>query len=360
MGLFSFIKGQFIEVIEWTDDGSGAFIHRFPAYDNAIKMGARLIVRDSQAAVFVNEGQIADVFAPGTYELSTNNLPVLTALQSWKYAFNSPFKADVYFVNVAHIQDRKWGTTNPFIVRDPEYGVVRLRAYGNYSFQVQDPARFLKQRAGTMENFTAEQMNGFFKTAIVSGVSDMLAESGIPLADLSVHYEELSQLALERLRRHFTALGLDLTSFSIENISLPEEVEQAIDRRASINIVGNLDHYMKYQSAEAIREAANHSADGLAGAGAGLGVAMAMGQMINKFGYPPEPQQAGAASANPIVAAESYCPNGHALKPEDQFCPQCGSPRPKQRFCATCGTKVEETARFCSGCGAKIGEGNRP
>ncbi|QGQ94448.1 zinc-ribbon domain-containing protein [Paenibacillus psychroresistens] len=337
MGIFSFLKGQFVEVIEWTEEEDGdSIVHRFPAYDNAIKMGAQLTVRESQAAIFVNEGQIADVFGPGRYELSTQNMPLLTALKSWKFAFNSPFKADVYFVKTTNITDQKWGTTNPVIMRDKEFGVVRARGFGNYSFKIKDPAIFMKEIFGTQKEFNPEQISGLFKTIIVSGLSDLLAESGIPIIELASHYDELSVRASERILHHFETIGLVLTGFIIENISLPEEVEQMIDRKSSMNIAGNLDSYMKYQTAESIREAANNPASGLAGAGAGLGAGMAMGQMMNQMiSHPtPEPQVAAATPA-PVVPAAA--PSGAA-----------------PRFCSQCGAALEVNAKFCSGCGTKL------
>jgi membrane protease subunit (stomatin/prohibitin family) len=332
MGLFDFIKGQFIEVIEWLDD-KGVLVYRFPAYDNAIKMGAKLVVRESQAAIFMNEGQIADVFGPGTHTLSTQNLPVLTALRSWKYAFNSPFKADVFFLNMTNFTDLKWGTTNPVIMRDPEFGVIRIRGFGNYSIKISDPAVFLKEIFGTGQEFTTAGITGFLKSIIVSGISDLLGESKIPVADLASSYDELGQLAATKLQERFSPIGLRLTSMTIENVSLPEEVEKMIDRKSSMNIAGNLDNYMKYQTAEAIREAANNESGGIAGAGAGLGAGMAMGQMMSQMmEKPAEPQQAAASQQQHDVPQQ-----------------QAGS----KKFCSECGSKLNENAKFCSDCGSK-------
>jgi membrane protease subunit (stomatin/prohibitin family) len=341
MGLFDFIKGQFIEVIEWLDD-KGVLVYRFPAYDNAIKMGAKLVVRESQAAIFVNEGQIADVFGPGTHTLSTQNLPVLTALKSWKYAFNSPFKADVYFLNTTNFTDLKWGTTNPVIMRDPEFGIIRMRGFGNYSIKISDPAVFLKEIFGTKQEFTTASITAFLKSIIVSGISDLLGESKIPVADLSSSYDELGQQAAAKLQQHFSAIGLTLTSITIENVSLPEEVEKMIDRKSSMNIAGNLDNYMKYQTAEAIREAANNPDGGVAGAGAGLGAGMAMGQMMSQMinNRPIEPQQA---------AVPQQAPAAQAVQQEQTAQSQSSG----KKFCSECGQKLTENAKFCSDCGSK-------
>ncbi|TVX96073.1 SPFH domain-containing protein [Cohnella terricola] len=340
MGLFDFIKGQFIEVIEWMDD-TGALVYRFPAYDHAIKMGAKLVVRESQTAIFVNEGQIADVFGPGTHTLSTQNLPVLTTLNSWKYGFNSPFKADVYFLNMTNFTDHKWGTTNPVIMRDPEFGIIRMRGFGNYSFRIHDPVVFLKDIFGTKQVFTTDGISGFLKSAVVSGISDLIGEAKIPVADLASSYNELSRLAVDKLQDRFSAIGLSLTSLTIENISLPAEVEQMIDRKSSMNIAGNLDNYMKYQTAEAIREAANNPDGGAAGTGAGLGAGMAMGQMMGQMfsqmnGKGAEPQQS-AAQASAQEGGSTSQPSGGSKK-----------------FCSECGSKLAENVKFCSECGSKI------
>ncbi|RCX13301.1 membrane protease subunit (stomatin/prohibitin family) [Fontibacillus phaseoli] len=338
MGLFSFLKGQFIEVIEWLDESanSGTMVYRFPVYDNAIKMGAKLIVRESQAAVFVNEGQIADVYGPGTYTLSTQNMPLLTALKSWPHAFNSPFKADVYFVSTTNFTNLKWGTTNPVILRDTEFGAIRLRGFGNYAFRVKEPALFLKELFGTRSDFTTEQISGHLKSILVTGISDLIGESRIPVMDLASSYEELSAQAMERLQPHFESMGLFLSLLLIENLSLPPEVEQMIDRKSSMNIAGNLDQYMKYQTAEAIREAANNPDSGAAGTGAGLGAGMAMAQMMGQMMNRPAEPGLTANGGGPAAAGND---------------PGAGSPK---RFCSECGSPLAENAKFCSGCGTKV------
>lgn len=358
MGLFSFIKGQFIEVIEWTDN-TGEIVHQFPVYDKAIKMGARLTVRESQAAIFLNEGQIADVFGPGQYTLSTQNMPVLTALKSWKYAFNSPFKADVYFVNTRNFTDQKWGTTNPIIMRDPEFGAIRMRGFGSYAFRVQDPGVFLKEIFGTQSSFTTEQIGGYLKSVIVSGISDLIGEARIPIMDIALHYDELSAAVKSKLEPQFNGMGLSLSGFFIENISLPEEVEKMIDRKSSMNIAGNLDQYIKFQAAEYLRDAANNPDSGLAGAGASLGAGMAMGQMFNQVMNRPadSSDHTSSASPSPSPAPETTEPCsscGHGLKANEKFCPECGTPRPEKKFCSECGSQLEPNVKFCSSCGNKV------
>lgn len=280
MGLFDFIKGQFIEVIEWTDSSTDTMVYRFPVQNMEIKMGAQLTVRESQTAIFVNEGQLADVFSPGRYRLSTENMPVLTKLKSWKYGFNSPFKAEVYFVNTKQFTNQKWGTANPIMMRDQEFGMLRFRAFGIYAFRVTDPARFLKELFGTNSTFTTESINGQLRKIITSGLADTIAESQIPALDLSMHYDELGQQAQVKLKTRFAEYGLDITTLVIENISLPEEVEKVLDKRTSMGILGNLNQYTQYQAAEALRDAAQNEGGGAVGIGTGLGAGAALGGMF--------------------------------------------------------------------------------
>ena len=227
MGFFSnIIKGQLIDVIEWMDNTQDTMVHKYDMNGKEIMMGAQLTVRESQVAVFVNEGQLADVYTPGRYELSTSNMPIMTALKAWKFGFNSPFKADVYFVNTKQFLDRKWGTSNPVMMRDTEFGMIRLRAFGIYSFKVSDPTTFLKEVFGTSSLFTVDGVEGQIKRTLVSGLSDAIAESKIPALDLAANYDELSGYALNAMNPKLAPLGLQLCSFVIENISLPEEVEK--------------------------------------------------------------------------------------------------------------------------------------
>ena len=324
MGIFSKLTGQFIDVIEWTDTSADTMVYRFNKEGNEIMMGAQLTVRESQVAVMVNEGQIADVFAPGRYELSTQNMPVMTMLKSWKYGFNSPFKAEVYFINTKQFLNQKWGTSNPVMMRDDEFGMVRLRAHGIYSFSVNDPTVFLKEVFGTSAYFTVSGVTEHLKRAIVSGLSDIIAQSKIPALDLAANYDELSQYALSALNPKFQALGLKMDSFVIENISLPEEVEKAMDRRTSMGVVGDLNKYTQYQTAEAIRDAAQNQ-NGAAGLGAGFGAAAVFTQAIQ--------QSAGTAAAAPQAAAS-------AIQGETKFCMSCGTKIPRDaKFCPECGTK---------------------
>ena len=279
MGLFDMVRGQLIDVIEWTDDSSDTLVHKYDMNGKDIMMGAQLTVRESQAAVFVDEGRLADVFGPGRYELTTRNLPVMTSLRAWKFGFNSPFKSDVYFVVTRRFMDRKWGTANPVMMRDSELGMIRVRAFGSFAFRVKDPAAFMREVFGTSSLFTAEGVEGQIRSLAVSALTDAIAESGIPALDLASRYDELSRRALEALAPQVAALGLELCGFVIENISLPEEVEKAIDRRTSMGVAGDLNRYAQFQAAEAMREAASNPG-GMAGVGVGMGAGAAMGQMF--------------------------------------------------------------------------------
>ena len=253
-----------IDVIEWTDSTNNTIVHKYDMNGKEIMMGAQLTVRESQVAIFVNEGKLADVFQPGRYELSTANMPVMTALKAWKFGFNSPFKSDVYFVNTKQFLDCKWGTTNPVMMRDAEFGMIRLRAFGAYSFRVADPEVFLREVFGTSSEYTVQDVEGQLKRTLVSGLSDAIAESKLPALDLAANYDEIGDYALKTINPRIEKLGLTLASFVIENISLPEEVEKTMDKRTSMGVLGDMNRYTQYQAAEAMREAANNPG-GMAG-----------------------------------------------------------------------------------------------
>ena len=351
MGILNMIRGQLIDVIEWTDNSSKTMVHKYDMNGKEIMMGAQLTVRESQVAIFVNEGELADIFEPGRYELSTSNMPVMTALKSWKYGFNSPFKSDVYFINTKQFLDMKWGTSNPVMMRDAEFGMIRLRAFGIYSFKVSDPETFLKQVFGTAALFTVDGVEGQIKRTLVSGLSDAIAESKIPALDLAANYEELGQYALKTINPKLASLGLTLCSFVIENISLPEEVEKSMDKRTSMGVLGNLDQYAKYQAAEAMREAANNNANGMAGMGVGMGAGAAMGQMFAQS-FVGAQQPAAAQTAAPQASAVcSAC--GAAINAGAKFCPECGAKQNASAFCTSCGKQIPVGTKFCPECGAK-------
>jgi len=284
MDIWNKLKGELIDIIEWLDQTNNTLLYRFERYNNEIKSGAKLTVREGQAAVFVNEGQIADVFKPGMYTLDTANLPILATLKGWKYGFNSPFKAEVYFVSTRRFTDLKWGTKNPVMLRDAEFGPVRLRSFGTYVIQVKDPATFVKQVSGTDGLFKTEEIVEQLRNMIVSRFTDILGESRIPALDLAANYDELGKFLTDRMKPEFEGYGLDLVALLVENISLPPEVEQALDKRTSMGVIGDLSKYTQFQAAEAMRDAAKNPS-GTAGAGIGMGMGMGMGYtMANQMG----------------------------------------------------------------------------
>src|SRR6184192_441383 len=272
-------SSQLIEVIEWLDETSNTLVYRFPVKDQEIKNGAQLIVRESQAAVFVSEGQIADMFPPGRFSVEGGNTPILSKLGAWKTGFNSPIKSEVYFVNTKQFTDLKWGTSNPVMMRDADFGMVRLRAFGIYSMRVADPRELIKQIAGTNARFVTEDIEGQLRRTMVSGFSDALAESKIAALDLASKYDELSKFSREKLQDEFKSLGLELTKFVVENISLPQEVEAAMDKRTSMGVIGDVGRYAQFQAADAMRDAAQNPGGG-AGLGAGLGAGFAVGNAM--------------------------------------------------------------------------------
>lgn len=307
MGLFDKIASQFIDIIEWLDESGNTLVYRFPDADHEIKMGAQLTVRENQVAIFINEGKAADLFGPGRYELSTQNMPIMTTLRSWKYAFNSPFKAEVYFFNTRLFTDLKWGTANPVMMRDKDFGMVRIRAFGTYAMKIDDPKTFFDTIVGTKGLTTTDDIITHLRSTILSKLSDAIAEAQIPALDIAAKYDELGLEAKTRISGDFGEFGLDLARFIIENISLPPEVEAAIDQRSKIGVFGDkMSSYAQMQSAEAIGKAAENPG-GLAGAGVGLGAGMAMGNMMsNAMGQgqqqqqaPPPPAPGGSAPPPP-------------------------------------------------------------
>ncbi len=281
MAFWDKLKGELIDIIEWLDDSRDTMVYRFPRLDNEIKYGAKLIVREGQAAAFVNEGRLADVFQPGTYTLQTQNLPILSTLKGWKYGFSSPFKAEVYFVSTRVFTDRKWGTKNPIMLRDAEFGPVRLRAFGNFAVKVSDPAVFLREIVGTDGRFTIDEFGDQLRDMVVARFSDVLGESKIPILDLAGNYDELGKFICARIEGDFGGFGMKLAKLLVENISLPAEVEAAMDKRTSMGVIGNLGAYTQYQSANAIGDAAKNPG-GIAGAGVGLGAGYVMAQQLGQ------------------------------------------------------------------------------
>ena len=323
MGLLDRLRGEFIDIIEWTEPSQNEILaYRYPRYDNEIKNGAKLIVREGQAAAFVKEGTLADVKMPGMYTLDTNNMPILSKILGWKYGFESPFKCEVYFISTRQWTDQKWGTQNPIMLRDAEFGPVRIRAFGNYAFKVTDPGTFLKELVSTDPSFEAFEITNQLRNTIVTKFIDAMAQAKIPILDMAGNYEQLGKVALVRIAPELAKMGFSLTQFNVENISLPPEVEKALDKRTEMGVLGNLDQYMKFQTAEAIRDAANNPSGG-AGLGAGFGAGMAIGnQMGAAFAPGQQPTRAAAAPATAPVAAQEVIP----LQPDPNVKPASAPP----------------------------------
>jgi membrane protease subunit (stomatin/prohibitin family) len=378
MGLLDALKTQFIEVIEWLDDSGNTMLYRFPVHDQEIKNGARLTVRESQVAVFVFQGQIADVFPPGLYTIDGGNTPILSKLGAWKHGFTSPFKSEVYFINTKQFTDLKWGTPNPVMMRDADFGMVRLRAFGIYSIRVSDPRAFIKEIAGTNARFETEDIEGQLRRTLVSGFSDAVAESKIAALDLAAHYDELGGVLRTKLDQEFKTFGLDLVKFVIENISLPPEVEAAMDKRTSMGVIGDVNRYTQFQAADAMRDAAQNPGGG-AGLGAGLGAGFAVGNaMAGALGNAMnQSSSSGAGTASvkcgkcgaTTPASSKFCNEcgakietiatgglcikcGSALHAGAKFCSDCGASQEKTK-CANCQAELPQDAKFCNECGTK-------
>ncbi|MDK9713764.1 MAG: SPFH domain-containing protein [Sulfuritalea sp.] len=306
MALMDFIKKQFIDIIQWTDDDGDTMAWRFPMAEFEIQHGASLTVRESQMAVFVNEGKVADVFGPGMYKLTTQTLPVLTYLKNWDKLFESPFKSDVYFFSTRQKIDRKWGTPNPVTIRDKDFGMVRLRAFGIYAFHLTDPKAFHTTLSGTMERYGSEDLEGQLRNTIVGHISDIFGESGVPFIDMAGNQEEFGKALKAKLDPMFQAYGLSLDSLNVQNISLPEELQAMLDKRIGVNMMGGMQAYTQFQTAEAIPLAAQNEG-GLAGLGAGMGVGFGMGQQI-AGAMSGALNPAAAPAASPAAAAPAPTP----------------------------------------------------
>jgi excisionase family DNA binding protein len=283
MGIMDFIKGELLEIIEWTDDSRDTLSWQFPDEDKAIKNGAQLIVRESQVAQFVYLGEFGDTFKPGKHSLTTDNIPVLTRIKSWPFGFNSPFKADVYFVTTRLFTGNKWGTSNPVMVRDNDFGIVRLRAFGTYDFKVVDPKTFLREVAGSDHNFRLDEFSDTMRSRIVSIFTDAIASAKIPVLDVASRYTELGEALLPLINPAIMAkYGIEIGSFIVENVSVPPEVEEAIDKRSSMAAVGNLNDFVKYQMAKGFEAPGG---GGAAGTAAELAVGFGLAQQMVKDGF---------------------------------------------------------------------------
>ena len=328
----SFFSKQFIDVIQWTETGDTVLAWRFPIEDQEIQTGAKLTVRDSQLALFVNEGQIADAFAPGLHTLSTHTLPLLTNLLNWDKAFQSPFKSDVYFFSSRLRIDQKWGTPTPITIRDREFGAVRIRAYGIYAYRISDAKIFYQKLSGSRAVYQLSDVEGQLRNTIVGRMTDAFANANVNFIDMAGSQAQLSQTMLAALKPVFGELGLSLENFVVENISLPEELQKMLDQRIGMNMLGDMNRYTQFQAAQALPIAAANEGGGTAGIGVGLGAGMLMGQqMMNamKPATPQEPASAQSAQASPAApaagGATKFCMNcGKSIPKPAKFCPECG------------------------------------
>lgn len=311
MGIFDLFTRQFIDVIQWVEDREGVLAFRYPMADQEIQNGAQLVVRETQMAVFVDEGHLADVFGAGTHTLDTQTLPILTSLQNWDKAFQSPFKSDVYFFSTRQQLARKWGTANPVTLRDKEFGLIRLRGFGQYSYRIADPRTFFQQVSGTRDIYTVDDLDEQLRGVVVAGMTDLFAESGIPFIDMAANQDEMATLLQQKLAGEFTRLGLTLESFVVQNLSLPDELQKLLDERIGMSMVGDLGRYTQFQAARSIPIAAANPG-GTAGAGAGIGAGVAMGQAITSA----LSGQAGKAET-PVEDVASLLEKLHELKTRD-------------------------------------------
>lgn len=350
MGLFRSIKKQLLSVIEWNDSTKDTIVYRYPLTKrDEIMNSSTLVVRPSQVALFVHKGQIADVFAPGTYTLATENIPLLTKMLSLPTGFDSPVKAEVYFVNTKQITGQKWGTQNPIMMRDEDYGNVRIRAYGVYSYKVNDARVFMEEMFGTNELYTTADVTTQIKPLIIESFSDTLAESKISALDLAANYKEFSDNILKTSKDSFAKFGLKLCSLVIENISLPEEVEKALDERTKLGVIEDkLGTYTQYQAAQALRDAAkNPNGNNMAGLGVGLSAGVGIGNVFK--------DAITTASNKPKSEVKKIsCPKcGAEIRATAKFCPECGEKLATKKHCTSCGAEIKATAKYCSECGEK-------
>ena len=348
-----FFRSQMWKVLEWKDNSSDTIVYRLPMEnDDEIMSGSQLTVRESQVAIFVHLGKIADIFLPGKYKLTTKNLPILSGIESVFYRGESRFKAEVYFVNTKQFLDKKWGTSNPVTMRDKEFGVIRIRSFGNYAFRVVDAEKFMKEVFGTMGLVKTEDIEGHCKNLLVSQLSDNLAESKISALDMAMNYQEVSQMIISGAQEKFAALGLELTDFNIINISFPEQVEKAIDERTSLGILSDqIGTYTQKKAADAMADAAKNPGTMGTIVGMGMGGMMSgmMGAAINGATNAPAqtpPQKSGK---------EKFCPEcGASISATAKFCPECGAKLNAVATCPSCNAEVNPNAKFCPECGEKL------
>lgn len=346
MSLRSFIGKQFIDVIDWTEPEDGILAYRYPMQDREIQNGGKLTVRDSQMAVFVNEGQVADVMGPGLYTLNTHTLPILTYLMNWDKAFQSPFKSDVYFFSTRMQTNQRWGTATPITFRDREFGAVRMRGYGIYSYHVGDPKIFYQKLSGSRDMYRVPDLEGQLRNTIISVMTNTFASSNVPFLDLAANQTEMGNRIMEHMKPAFAELGLALDTFVVDNVSLPDELQQMLDQRISMNIVGDMNKFTQFQVAKSIPiAAANEGGGGIAGMGVGFGAGMAMGQqMLNAMQPGGGQQPGGTPPQQPPPPPQAPAPGGGGT-------PAQAGPGGETKFCMNCGKHIPRAAKFCPECG---------
>jgi membrane protease subunit (stomatin/prohibitin family) len=336
----SFLSKQFIDVIQWTEPEDGILAYRYPMEDMEIQNGGKLTVRDSQLAVFVNEGRIADVFGPGLYTLSTQTLPILTYIMNWDKAFKSPFKSDVYYFSARLQTNQRWGTATPITIRDKEFGAIRMRGYGIYTYKIADAKVFYQKVSGTRDMYRVADLEGQLRNTIVARMTDTFAQSSVPFLDMAANQQELGQKIADNLKPSFADLGISLEAFVMENISLPDELQKMLDQRISMNMLGDMNKYTQFQVAQSLPIAAGNEGGGAAGIGVGLGAGMAMAQsMMNAMKPGEQPPPAG--SSGPAAA-----PASGPTAPAAPAAPATGT-----KFCMNCGKSIPKAAKFCPECG---------
>lgn len=354
MGLFSRIKKQLLDVVEWKDSSKNTIVYRYPLTDrDELMNSSTLVVRESQCAVFVHKGEIADVFGPGTYKLSTENIPFLTKILSLPTGFNSRIKADIYFINTKQFTGQKWGTQNPIMLRDSEFGMLRLRGFGIYSFKVEDAKTFMKELFGTNEVYKVEDVATQLKPMIIQSISDAIAESKIQALDLAANYKEFSTEIVKVANGEFANLGLKLCSIVIENISLPEEVEKMLDERTKLGVLdGKMGSYTQLKAANAIEDAANNpNGNNLAGLGVGLGAGAGIGQIFaSNLNFKDEDVKVKDVKKETPKTNCIKC--GAEISKRAKFCPECGATQGK--VCPKCKETNSNNAKFCSNCGESL------
>lgn len=359
-----------LKVIEWVDNSSNTIVYKVDLKKNNINKGSMLTVRDSQVAIFADKGRMADVFLPGSYKLDTSSIPLLTTLLSWKYGFEHPFKSDIYFVNTKQFTKQKWGTANPILIRDAEYGPVQVRGFGTYSFRVKDAFIFMKELSGTNSSYKTEDITDYLKSMVVTNISDAIGEAKVPILEMAGNLVEFGEIVRKKLATPLEQIGVELAQFNFENFSLPDNLQAVLDEQMRLNVMGkNIDTYTRLAQADALKDAAKNPgmAGATMGAGMGVGLGASMGAMFGQMNTQPQANAAETTKCDKCGATIKkgakfcpecggvqgiQCPKCKAVVSSNQkFCPECGEPLVKK--CSKCGTSLKPGAKFCPECGEK-------